>query len=135
MTRSQQREILMQAIFQMEAQADDDIQLFERFLESKNIDEKNDEAFAYLKNGYNGFVLHKKEIDSKIDDFTKSRNTKKMAKIDLAILRVSVFELFYSDTPAAIVINEAVEMAKKYSDVDGSKFVNGVLGSIERSKK
>ncbi len=135
MTRSQQREILMQAIFQMEAQADDDIQLFERFLESKNIDEKNNEVFAYLKNGYNGFVLHKKEIDSKIDDFTKSRNTKKMAKIDLAILRVSVFELFYSDTPAAIVINEAVEMAKKYSDVDGSKFVNGVLGSIERSKK
>ncbi len=135
MTRTEQREILMQAIFQMEAQADNDVKLFERFLESKNIDKTNEEAFTYLKNGYNAFVLHKKEIDEKIDKFAKSRDTKRMAKIDLAILRVSVYEIFYSDTPAPVVINEAVEMAKKYSDVDGSKFVNGVLGSIERSKK
>ena len=54
-----------------------------------------------------------------------------MSKIDLAILRVAIFEILYKeDIPSSVSINEAVELAKKYSHADASSFINGILGSV-----
>ena len=56
-----------------------------------------------------------------------------MAKVDLAVLRLALGEILYTnDVPTAVVIDEAVKMAKKFGGEDSSKFVNGILGKIER---
>ena len=71
--------------------------------------------------------------DDRIDKFAIGRSTKRMPKADLAILRVAVSEMLYYDTPDSVVINEAVEMAKKYCSAESAGFINGVLGSIQRN--
>ena len=53
-----------------------------------------------------------------------------MAKVDIAILRLAVYELLFGDAPKKVVINEAVEMAKKYSSDNSPSFINGILGKI-----
>ena len=77
---------------------------------------------------------------SVIDDIIESNLNKwsmdRLFKIDLSILRVAVFELLYNkDTAKEIVINEAVEIAKKFGTEESPKFVNGILGSLIRSEK
>ena len=59
----------------------------------------------------------------------------RISKIDLAILKVAIFELGYTKVPYKVVINEAVELAKKYGDDSSKSFVNGVLASIVKEKK
>ena len=70
-------------------------------------------------------------IDTVIDSFAKGWNTQRMNRVELAILRLAVYELKYSkDAPVGVVINEAVELAKKYSSDEAPAFINGVLGKI-----
>lgn len=130
MTRTDARELLMQAVFQMEAQKNSDTELFELLINKRDPDEEN---LIFIRNNFENLRRHLEEIDGKINEFAKSRNTKRMPKADLAILRVAVSELLYYDTPNSIVINEAVEMSKKFCSDESRKFVNGILGSIERN--
>lgn len=70
-------------------------------------------------------------IDDYIRDHLHNWSIERLAKVDLSILRVAVYEfLFVEDLPMAVSINEAVEIAKIYSSLDSSKFINGILGSI-----
>ena len=71
-----------------------------------------------------------KRIDTIIAKAAPSWPTDKLNKIDLAILRLSVYELKYEDTPPKVVIDEAVELAKEYGSESSSSFINGVLGTI-----
>lgn len=131
MTRTEARELLMQAIFQTEAQKDSSNELFEQLLAEQKADKGN---LAYLRTNFENFRRHAIEIDDRIDKFAIGRSIKRMAKTDLAILRTAVCEMLYYDTPDSVVINEAVEMAKKYCTQESAGFINGVLGSIERNK-
>jgi len=71
------------------------------------------------------------EIDEKISNCAPEWPIKQISKVDLAILRISTYELlFHKDTPIKVAIDEAVELAKEFGGVNSSKFVNGVLGSI-----
>ncbi len=71
------------------------------------------------------------QIDKMIKDSAPSWPIDKLNKIDLAILRLAVFELIYEDdTPPKVIIDEAVELAKEFGGEASSSFVNGVLGSI-----
>jgi N utilization substance protein B len=56
----------------------------------------------------------------------------RIAKVDLAILRLSIGEIMYMDIPVSVSINEAVELAKKFGTDDSAKFINGVLGKVSR---
>jgi N utilization substance protein B len=58
----------------------------------------------------------------------------RVAPVDRSILYVGIYELLYTDTPTAVVINEAVEMAKEYGNENSSKFINGVLSSVSKHK-
>lgn len=72
-------------------------------------------------------------IDQDIEKYLRSWTTSRIPKLDLAILRAAVFEIKYSeDIPTGVAINEAVEIAKKYSTDDSYRFINGVLGAIAR---
>lgn len=80
-------------------------------------------------------VMGVRENTEKIDEFinsvAKKWDTKRMANVDLAILRLAVYELkFDTETPTSVVINEAVELAKEYSSDGSPAFVNGILGKL-----
>lgn len=75
------------------------------------------------------------QIDSLISKYARNWQLKRMAVIDRNILRLASFELlFLADIPLKVSINEAVELAKKYGDIDSSKFVNGILDKIPAQK-
>ena len=83
-----------------------------------------------------GISGHLKEIDGLIAEYATNWQVERMAVIDRNILRLATFELlFLKDIPAKVSINEAVELAKKYGDLDSSKFLNGVLDKINKTHK
>ncbi len=91
---------------------------------------------AYIKNGYNTINQHIDEIDSVISKNLKNWSIERMYKLDLSILRVAVYEILYEEkTPNEVAVNEAVEIAKTYGTTDSSKLINGILGTILRSRK
>lgn len=83
-----------------------------------------------------GSIAHGEEIDKLIEKHAANWTPERMAKLDIAILRVAIYELLYrEDIPANVAINEAVELAKTYSHEDAGTFVNGILGSIYRERQ
>ena len=74
-------------------------------------------------------------IDEKLESCSENWKVSRMAKVDLAILRLSAAEILYlDDVPDSASINEAVDMAKKFGGDDSGKFINGILGKVVRSK-
>ena len=97
----------------------------------KENEEINDADKAFILKNVDGVLENIEEIDSIIDKFAKGWTTNRMAKVDLAILRLAVYEMkFSNETPRNVVINEAVELAKKYSSDESPAFINGILGNI-----
>ena len=91
---------------------------------------KNDEDIAFANSLINGVEAHKKEIDETINDYLKNWSTETISKIELIILRIAMYELMYTpDVPKGAVIDEAVELAKQYSDDKKYSYVNGVLSA------
>ena len=131
MTRTDAREVIMQAVFQMEIQNNKEKELFDQFLTSKKVSAEQE---GYIRSSFEIITSHLDEIDELINKYSKNWKTNRMPKVDLAILRVAIGEILYiEDTPSPVAINEAVKMAKKYSEEKSRKFINGVLGSVERN--
>ena len=81
-----------------------------------------------------GVLKHIPEIDELLNRTSRGWKTSRMAKVDLSILRLAVYEMNYDDSvPVGVAINEAVEMAKHYGGADSPSFINGILGKIARS--
>ena len=80
------------------------------------------------------FLQHLPDIDQKIKNHARSWPLEAMNQIDLAILRISVYELRTKDTPIKVVLNEAIELAKTYGAEKSPSFVNGVLAAIVEEK-
>ena len=82
-----------------------------------------------------GIEQKSQEIDDKITQYATNWQLKRMAVIDLTVLRIGVYELLFApDIPPKVSINEAVELAKKYGDLESSKFINGILDKIHKSE-
>ncbi len=80
-----------------------------------------------------GVVSHRLQIDQLLDDYSTNWTLERMSRVDLAILRLAAFELLYhSQTPASVVINEAVELGKRYGTRETPAFVNGLLDKVAR---
>lgn len=76
-------------------------------------------------------ILHKQEIDERINRYTKEWPVHRLAILDRNILRIAMYEIFYrKEVPPKVALNEAVELAKQYSGASAQKFVSGVLGSM-----
>ncbi len=100
------------------------------FFEEAEMDLSKSEKEFILKT-VNGVREHVEEIDEIINSVAKKWDTKRMANVDLAILRLAVYEMKFDDeTPDGVVINEAVELAKEYSSDGAPSFVNGILGKL-----
>ena len=91
-----------------------------------------DQDAAYIAAVASGVREHAEEIDNEIASCLRGWTLARLSRVDLAILRLSVYEMRYANLPAAVSINEAVELTRKYSSEESCPFVNGVLGTISR---
>ncbi len=98
--------------------------------------ELEDVDIDYLDKTISDMIDNMEEIDKYITDNSKDWKITRIAKVDLAVLRIALSEIIYNDTiPESVSINEAVEISKKFSNVDSHKFINGILGTVVRSIK
>ena len=79
-----------------------------------------------------GVKENRADLDAEISACLRGWTIQRLSRVDLAILRLSVFEMKHGDIPAAVSINEAIELTRKYSSEQSCPFVNGVLGTISR---
>lgn len=132
MNRPEAREAVMQMLFQMEIQKDFSEEAKQGYIENF-IDDDN--QLEYINDVFKAFVSHKDEIDKLIESFSKGWKLERLAKVDLAVLRLCVAETKYKEgeqIPMPAAINEAVKIAKKFGGESSGKFVNGILGNISR---
>ena len=81
-----------------------------------------------------GTVEHLADIDARIEHHARGWTLARMAHVDRNVLRLSVFEIVYlPDVPNSVAVDEAVDLAKKYSTAESGRFVNGILGNLVRS--
>ncbi len=91
-------------------------------------------SWLYAREIVDGVIDNGDEIDEQITTFAKDWSLARMPAVDRALLRIGTWELLYNDeVPAAVAIDEAVELAKEYSTDESGAFVHGVLGRISRS--
>lgn len=128
MSRKESRKQAFQTLFQ---------------LEMKNTDLTINEAINFIKDDYldldfefihwlvTGVKDHEQVLDQSIEPKLKDWSIQRLLKTDRIILRMATFELLHSDTPPKVIINEAVELTKQFSDEGHYKFINGVLSNIK----
>ncbi|MBF1136475.1 MAG: transcription antitermination factor NusB [[Eubacterium] sulci] len=132
MTRQNAREIIMQILYQLDVNNEFDIDEQGKYLENLEMGKQEE----YFRNLLSLVCNKKSEIDEKISDNCRNWTVSRMPKTDLAVLRLAVCEiLFLDEMPDSVSINEAVELAKKYGEEKSSSYINGILGSISRSKE
>ena len=130
MSRKLTRESIMNTLYQMEMHENFSLQPFEGYL-ADNVLEPKELEFAKEVTG--AFVSNKEAVDEAVSAHLKGWTIERISKVDLSIVRLAITEILYIDslTPA-ISINEAVNLAKKYSDDESAVFVNGLLGEFVR---
>ena len=129
MNRSLSRELVFKLLYELEVQKENQIEQVDLYIENNDIKDKK--VIDYIKETVNGVKENKEKIESLISkNLKKDWSLDRISKVNLAILKLAIYEIEYMDLPYKVGINEAVELAKKYGD-DGSKqFVNGVLASV-----
>ena len=139
MPRSQMREHIFKLLFVMDFnpadQTDRQESLYFEQVPDDEIDNPplfaTDEEISYIKDKTNHILKKIPEIDEKINAAAHGWSTGRMARTDLAVLRLAVFEMQYdADIPTGVAINEAVELAKKYGSSASPAFINGILGKL-----
>lgn len=130
MNRSAIREQAFKLIYSLEIQKKENVQeLIQLYIESNNLVDIN--AQKYINEVVIGIENNKDEIKKQIEKNLKAEwKIERISKIDLAILKLAIYEIKYTETPFKVVINEAVELAKKYGEDTSKNFVNGILASI-----
>ena len=88
----------------------------------------------FIKEIVYGVITYKNDIDTIANKYLENWNIDRLGNTDKAILRMGIFELLYTETPDIVAINEAIELAKIYSDDAVRKMINGVLDRIYREK-
>ncbi|MDO4544823.1 MAG: transcription antitermination factor NusB [Bacillota bacterium] len=129
MTRNEARETMMQILYEMDAGKCMDEETIFKLTEDRLAGNHRQRGKSLLSEILGNLDV----IDKSINENSRSWKTNRMPKVDLAIMRLAVGELKYSDDiPDAVAINEAINLAKKYSTEQSSKFIHGVLGAIAK---
>ena len=131
--RRQNRIFAIQVLFMNEVLQDEITQTIRNFFEDKDIHEPQ---YAFSKELILGSWQYRKEADKLIEKYAKNWSLSRIARIDLSILRLAVYELNNRlDIPPIVIIDEAIELAKLFSSEDASKFINGLLNKIKEGIK
>lgn len=130
LNRSELRKKIMTILYQ--------INIYEKGKIEYNIDDVIKEVAPidneFIKNIVYGVITYKNEIDNIADNYLKDWTIDRLGNTDKAILRLGIYELLYTDTPPIVSINEAVELAKSYSDDSVKKMINASLDAIYHEK-
>lgn len=131
MSRILAREITFKLVFEnLFLKIKNDLTL-ENFIQSEDLTE-DDKSF--INNSYVNILIKEKEIENIIEQHLENYKLERIYKVDLAILILATYELLNCDVSTAVIINEAVELAKKYSTEKSSSFINGVLAKISKER-
>lgn len=88
--------------------------------------------YAYAEELIQGVLQHRAEIDERIKGLAQNWDFERIAKIDLAILRLAMFEMIHrKDIPPVVSINEAIDLSKQFSNADAKRFINGILDRLK----
>jgi transcription antitermination protein NusB len=135
--RSSGREAALQMIFALEMSGDDAALVTARYWRALPLSEKEEhyelhpETKNYAEDCVHGVARRLSEIDGKIQGASHNWRLERMTRIDRNVLRLGAYELMArQDVPTAVIIDEAVELAKRYGTGDSSAFVNGVLDRV-----
>jgi N utilization substance protein B len=129
-TRRKSRELALQALYQGELAGQARLLDFEEFCAHFQVSKK---AIPYAIKLLGGVQEKSEEINQLISRYAENWRLERMSVIDRNILRLAVFELHYQDdVPTSVAINEAVEIAKRYSTDDSGSFINGILDGLAK---
>ncbi|SHI01649.1 transcription antitermination factor NusB [Sporanaerobacter acetigenes] len=132
MSRKVAREETMKILFQMEINKDYSDDSMNTYIVEH---EFTDDETQYINHAVGTITNNLGKIDAIIGKHIKGWKIYRLAKVDLSVLRIAIYELkFREDIPIEVCINEAIEICKKYSTEESAKFVNGVLGSFVRTE-
>ena len=130
MKRTEAREEAFKLLYSLQIMTEKNIEeQVKIFLDENEINDQ--EAIKYIRNIIEGTNKENDKIEALISENIKDDwDIKRISKIDLALLKLGIFEIVYSKLPYKVVINEVVELSKKYGDDNSKSFVNGVLASV-----
>ena len=134
MSRKKARDNAFKCIYELEFDSEKNVDWILKNCYEEN--ENQDEEKEYIESTLKGVVEHLSEIDGLILENLKNWSMDRIAKIDLAILRLAIYEIKYIENiPVKVSANEAVELAKAYGNNDSKSFVNGLIAKIIKSKE
>ena len=134
MNRSLAREETFKLLYSLEIQKEDLKEQTEIYLENAEISDENTKK--YMSAIVEGIESNIKDIENKIsENLKKDWKIERISKINLVLLKLAIYEILYTETPFKVVINEVVELAKKYGDDTSPNFVNGILASIVKESE
>lgn len=132
MGRRASREIAMKLLYQLEIQKDGREEQVKNCLEENRIPEGDR---RYITEVVEGVHSHMHKIDGIIEKHSRGWKINRISKVDLSVLRLSIYEIGYrEDIPFSVSVNEAVELAKRYSGEEAGAFVNGILSKVSREE-
>jgi len=126
------REAVVQTLYAKEMGNDKAIEQFDEILKEKKV--KGPKA-EFAKKLLNGVIEHLDEIDKIIKDHLIDWDFDRLDKVDKQILRLGVYEIKYTDTPFQIAIDEAIKIAKNFSEDKAKIFINGILDRVAKEEK
>jgi len=134
--RTKAREYVLQMLYQVEITRGNWQETLESFWQSNEPEDISGELKDFSAELLGGVIKHMQEIDQKISKYAANWQLERMAFVDRNIMRLGCFELlFRQDIPPKVAINEAVELAKKYSGPESGKFVNAILDQVKIEKE
>ena len=131
MSRKTAREHAFRLLFSTQFQNESVDTMLERYLEANPGVEPEEKDLNFIRTEVAGTLQHQQEINKEIEGALQDWKLSRLSHVDLAILQITVYEMRYEEEiPVSVSINEAVELAKKYSSDAAPVFINGVLGTI-----
>jgi len=137
MNRRKSREIAMKLLFEVAIKKEDYTEVIEDFKENTDVTniDLSDVDMEYITRILKGVKENQEQLDKHIEQYLINWKLYRLSKVDLSILRIATYEiLFEEDIPDKVSVNEAIELAKKFSEEKSATFINGVLGSMIKPK-
>ena len=131
--RSRAREVVLQVLYRDDLNPGHSMQSTEEFLRKRL--HNNKEIIEFANSLLSGTRRNRPELDEMLTSRASNWSLNRMAATDRNLLRMAAFEILFTDTPNRVVINEAVELAKRYGSKQSAQFVNGILDSLQPDKK
>ena len=131
--RSRAREVVLQVLYQDDLNPHRNLAQADQFLQDRLL--QNEDLVEFARGLLSGVRRNRPELDKLLAERADNWTLGRMAVTDRNILRLGAYELLYTDTPGPVVVDEAIELAKRYGARQSPQFVNGVLDRFVRTKK